>query len=34
LIDQNPTSTRLGKLLLNNNPGEPFQVQVGARFKF
>jgi len=34
LIDNVPTSARLGKLLLNNNPGEPFQMQFGARFQF
>ncbi|HKQ08550.1 MAG TPA: carboxypeptidase regulatory-like domain-containing protein [Blastocatellia bacterium] len=34
LYDRNPTSTRVGSLLLNNNPGPPFQVQLGARFQF
>jgi Carboxypeptidase regulatory-like domain/TonB dependent receptor-like, beta-barrel len=34
IIDNLPTSARNGKLLLNNNPGEPFQVQFGARFQF
>jgi hypothetical protein len=34
LFDRNPTSTRLGNLLLNNNPGAPFQMQIGARFTF
>ena len=34
LTENNPTSARFGKLLLNNNPGSPFQVQVGARFLF
>jgi hypothetical protein len=34
LVDHNPTSTRFGKLLLNNNPGAPFQMQVAARFQF
>jgi Carboxypeptidase regulatory-like domain len=34
LYDNNPTSTRRGSLLLNNNPGPPFQVQLGARFQF
>ena len=34
LIDNNPASTRFGSLLLNNNPGPPFQVQLGARFQF
>jgi hypothetical protein len=34
LFDRNPTSTRLGNLLLNNNSGTPFQVQLGARFTF
>lgn len=33
-IDRNPASTRFGKLLLNNNPGPPFQMQFGARFQF
>ncbi len=33
-IDLNPTSTRVGKLLLSNNPGAPFQMQLGARFVF
>jgi Carboxypeptidase regulatory-like domain len=34
LIDNNPASTRFGSLLLNNTPGTPFQVQLGARFQF
>lgn len=34
LRDQAPNSTRFGKLLLNNNPGSPFQMQLGARFLF
>jgi hypothetical protein len=34
LTDQNPTSTRLGQLLLNNTPGDPRQVQVGLRIQF
>jgi Carboxypeptidase regulatory-like domain len=34
LIDRNPTSARVGKVLLNNNPGPPFQMQFGARFQF
>jgi hypothetical protein len=29
-----PTSTRFGKLLLNNVPGSPRQIQLGARFRF
>ena len=33
-IDRNPASTRFGKILLNNNPGPPFQMQFGARFQF
>jgi hypothetical protein len=33
-IDLNPTSSRVGKLLLTNNPGAPFQMQLGARFVF
>ena len=32
--DQNLASTRLGNLLLTNNPGPPFQMQLGARFQF
>jgi len=32
--DQNVASTRLGNLLLTNNPGPPFQMQFGARFQF
>ena len=32
--DQNLASTRLGNLLLNNTPGAPFQMQLGARFQF
>jgi hypothetical protein len=34
LVDKLPTSTRFGKLLLNNNPGAPLQMQVAARFQF
>jgi len=34
LIDRSPTSTSFGKLLLTNNPGSPFQMQLGARFQF
>ncbi len=34
LTDQNPTSTRPGQLLLNNNPGAPRQIQLGVRFQF
>lgn len=34
LFDRNPSSTRFGKFLLNNNPGPPFQMQFGARFQF
>jgi carboxypeptidase family protein len=34
IIDRNPASTRFGKILLNNNPGPPFQMQFGARFQF
>ncbi|HJQ22801.1 MAG TPA: carboxypeptidase regulatory-like domain-containing protein [Blastocatellia bacterium] len=34
LYENGPTSTRRGALLLNNNPGPPFQVQLGARFQF
>jgi carboxypeptidase family protein len=32
--DQITTGTTFGKLLLTNNPGSPFQMQVGARFQF
>lgn len=32
--DQNITSPRLGNLLLTNNPGPPFQMQLSARFQF
>lgn len=32
--DQNPTSTRFGDFLLNNNAGAPRQIQFGARFQF
>jgi len=34
LRDQNPSSSRLGQYLLNNNPGPPRQVQLGVRFRF
>ena len=34
LTDRNPTSPRFGQLLLTNNSGEPFQLQLGARFTF
>jgi len=34
LIDNNPTSTRNGQLLLSNNVGEPRQVQLGVRLQF
>ena len=34
LTDQVPTSARFGKLLLNNVPGSPRQIQLGARFRF
>jgi hypothetical protein len=34
LVDQSPTSTRRGQLLLNNNPGAPRQVQLGVRVQF
>ena len=34
LVDRLPTSPRFGKLLLNNNPGAPLQVQFAARFQF
>jgi hypothetical protein len=33
-IDRNPVSPRFGKRLLNNNPGDPFQVQLAVRFQF
>jgi len=34
LTDHNPTSTRQGQLLLNNNPGAPRQFQLGIRYQF
>jgi hypothetical protein len=34
LYDQNPSSARFGQLLLNNTPGPPRQLQLGARFQF
>ncbi|MEW6126271.1 MAG: carboxypeptidase regulatory-like domain-containing protein [Acidobacteriota bacterium] len=34
LYDLNPASSRRGSLLLTNNPGAPFQMQLGARFTF
>jgi hypothetical protein len=34
VIDRDPASKRFGKILLNNNPGPPFQMQFGARFQF
>ncbi len=34
LRDLNPNSTRFGSLLTGNNPGSPFQMQLGARFTF
>lgn len=34
LRDQTANSPNFGKLLLTNNPGSPFQMQVGARFQF
>lgn len=34
LTDQNPSSSRFGQLLLNNNPGAPRQVQFGIRYQF
>jgi outer membrane receptor for ferrienterochelin and colicin len=33
-IENTPTNSRVGKLLLTNNSGSPFQVQLGARFQF
>jgi hypothetical protein len=32
--NQTANATQFGKLLLNNVPGDPFQVQFGARFQF
>ena len=32
--DQNPSSSTFGKYLTGNNPGQPFQAQVGIRFQF
>ena len=34
LTEKNPSSTRFGQLLLNNSPGQIFQMQLGARFQF
>jgi hypothetical protein len=34
LVENNPTSSRRGQLLLNNSPGQIFQMQLGARFQF
>src|SRR5205085_6051449 len=34
LVELTPNSTRFGKLLLNNNPGPPFQMQFSARYQF
>jgi len=34
LTDNVPTSPRAGQLLLNNNAGEPRQVQLGVRLQF
>jgi hypothetical protein len=35
VFDQDPTSTRFGNYLLNNNLGSrPFQMQIGIRFQF
>jgi hypothetical protein len=34
LVDRNPASRTVGKELLTNNPGQPFQMQFGARFQF
>jgi len=34
IIDQNPNSSNFGRLLTGNNPGQPFQAQVGVRFQF
>jgi outer membrane receptor for ferrienterochelin and colicin len=32
--DRNPASARFNQLLLNNTSGDPFQIQLGARFQF
>jgi hypothetical protein len=34
LVENNPASARRGQLLLNNSPGQIFQMQLGARFQF
>ncbi len=34
LTDQNPSSTRVRQLLLNNLPGNPRQIQLGVRLQF
>jgi hypothetical protein len=33
-VDQNPASQNFGRLLTGNNPGQPFQAQVGVRLQF
>jgi hypothetical protein len=32
--NRTPNAAQFGQLLLNNTPGDPFQVQFGARFQF
>ena len=34
LTDNNPSSATFGQLLTGNNPGQPFQMQLGVRFTF
>jgi len=34
LTNKSTNAATFGKLLLNNNPGAPFQMQFGARFQF
>jgi hypothetical protein len=34
LTDNNPSSATFGQLLTGNNPGQPFQVQLGVKFTF
>ena len=33
-VDQNPTSRTFGRILTGNNPGAPFQMQIGVRYQF
>ncbi len=33
-VDRNPTSRTFGRILTGNNPGAPFQMQIGVRYQF